>query len=62
MIKAITPILMNMSEILKTGKFTKFNWKKSLTYPKTILSCKFPAIPADKSAMKKQVFNEIDFK
>ena len=32
-INAITPIFINISEILKTGKSIKLILKKSLTYP-----------------------------
>ena len=59
---AITLTFIIISEILNTGKFTKFKWKKSLTYPRTIRSCKFPAIPAHKSVIKNISLYQIDFK
>lgn len=55
-------MLINISETLKTGKlFRKLNSKKSLTYPSEILSCKLPAMPAERREMKKRLFIEMLF-
>ena len=53
---------MKISEILNTGKLIQLRWKKSLTKPREILSCKFPAIPAHNNDIKNKSLYQIDFR
>ena len=56
--RIITPILIDISAILNTGKFIKFKFIKSITYPLVILSNPLPIVPPN---MKLQLNKSILF-